>query len=37
MVRHNPRLYADETRNGVASLTLCVSVACLSVRVAFRG
>jgi hypothetical protein len=33
----NPALYADETPYGLASLMLTVSVACPSVRVAFRG
>jgi len=34
---YNHALYADETRNGLAHLSFIVSIACLSVRVAFRG
>jgi len=37
MSLHNQALYADETLYGLAFLILTVSVACPSVRVAFRG
>jgi len=33
----NQALYADETPYGLASLIPTVSIACLSIRVAFRG